>query len=77
MTLQQIMNCDKEILTPADVAEVLGCNAYSITLQAREDAKEGKSSLGFPVIVIGNRTKIPRRSFLRFMLRGMEGLEDG
>ena len=52
----------KEMLTPADVAPVLGCNPYSINVMAKADP----ARLGFPVCVIGNRVKIPRRAFLRW-----------
>jgi len=52
----------KEMLSPADVAPVLGCNPYSINVMAKADP----ARLGFPVCVIGNRVKIPRRAFLRW-----------
>lgn len=66
MTLTEIKCADKEILTPADVAPVLGCDPHSIRVQAQTDA----SMLGFPVIVIGRRVKIPRRAFLLFLEEG-------
>lgn len=69
-TLQEIENCGKDILSPTDVAGFLGCEPYSITLQAREDPR----MLGFPVIVMGSRTRIPREGFVRFC-RAM-GLEE-
>ena len=62
MTLQQIRASGKEMLSPADVAQVLGCNPYSINVMAKADP----ARLGFPVCVIGNRVKIPRRAFLRW-----------
>lgn len=62
-TLQEIKDCEKEMLTPEDVARVLGCKAYNINLQAKKDPK----ALGFPVIMVGTRVKIPRRGFIRFM----------
>ena len=62
-TLQEIKDCPKEMLVPVDVAGVLGCCAYNINLQAQKDPK----ALGFPVVVIGSRVKIPRRGFIRFM----------
>lgn len=67
MTLDEIRESSKEILNPSDICDVLGCSAYAITLQAREDAKNGTKSFPFPVIVLGTRTKIPRRPFLRVM----------
>ena len=62
MTMQQIRASGKEMLSPADVAPVLGCNPYSINVMAKADP----ARLGFPVCVIGNRVKIPRRAFLRW-----------
>ena len=57
----------KEMLSPADVAPVLGCNPYAINVMAKEDP----ARLGFPVGVVGKRVKIPRRAFLRWA--GYEG----
>ena len=63
MTLDEIRASDKTFLTPADVAGVLSADAQSIRIQAREFPE----ALGFPVICVGNRTKIPRKPFLRFL----------
>lgn len=63
MTLDEIRASDKIFLTPTDVAGVLAADAQSIRLQAREFPE----ALGFPVICVGNRTKIPRKPFLRFL----------
>lgn len=63
MTLQEIMDSDKVFLVPKDIAPVLGCDAYNISVAAR-DCPE---NLGFPVVRIGSRTKIPRIPFLRFI----------
>ena len=60
--LTSIAASGKEMLTPADVAPVLGCNPYSINVMAKADP----ARLGFPVCVIGNRVKIPRLAFLRW-----------
>ena len=63
MTLNEIKASEAIMLTPADVAGVLAADAQSIRLQAREFPE----ALGFPVIRVGNRTKIPRKPFLRFL----------
>lgn len=60
--LTRIAASAKEMLTPADVAPVLGCNPYAINVTV----KTNPAQLGFPVCVIGNRVKIPRRAFLRW-----------
>lgn len=63
MTLEEIRNSTKDVLTPADIAEVLGCDAQDIRVAARTAPEK----LGFPVIVIKSRIKVPRVPFLRFM----------
>ena len=63
MTLDEIRASDKTMLTPAEVAEVLGCDAQDVRIQARTAPER----LGFPVIIIKSRTKIPRVPFLRYM----------
>lgn len=63
MTLREIVECEKEMLTPKDIAPILGCDAYSISLAAKKNPK----ALGFKVIVVGTRTKIPRRAFLEHL----------
>ena len=60
--LARIAASGKEMLTPADVAPVLGCHPYAINVAVREDP----ARLGFPVCRVGNRVKIPRRAFLRW-----------
>ena len=62
MTLSEIRASTKTVLTPNDVCELLSCRRYDINLQAHNDP----SKLGFPVVVIGSRVKIPREAFLRF-----------
>ena len=63
MTLDEIKKSDKPVLTPADVAEVLGCDPHKI----RVTAKQRPELLGFPVCVVGTRTKIPRLPFIQFL----------
>lgn len=63
MTALELVNVPSEVLTCAQVAEVIGANPDTIRWQARQDP----SKLGFPVIVVGNRVKIPKRPFLRHM----------
>ena len=63
MTLDDMKRLNREFLTPAQVAEVLGCDPHGIRVWARQ-RPEG---LGFPVCLIGSRTKIPKRPFIQFM----------
>lgn len=62
MTIAEIRQSKKTVLTPNDICELLSCRRYDINLQAQNDP----SKLGFPVIVMGTRVKIPREAFLRF-----------
>ena len=63
MTLDEIRNSTKEVLTPAEVAEVLGCDPQDIRVQAKVHPER----LGFNVAVIGTRVKVPRLAFIRWM----------
>lgn len=65
-TLDGLEALPGEILTPAQVASVLGTDQQRIRVLARERPE----MLGFPVIVIGNRVKIPKRPFIAFMTGG-------
>ena len=66
MTLKEIEESGKEVLTCAEVAPVLKCNPATLHMQAIEEPRR----LGFPVIVMGSRVKIPRRPFLNYMMEG-------
>lgn len=70
MTYQEIVASDKVFLLTEDVAEVLGCKAYSINVQAQQDP----AKLGFPVCVTGSRVRIPRMGFLHWMQYGITRL---
>jgi hypothetical protein len=63
MTLDDLKRIDREFLTPAQVAEILNCSAHGVRIWARQRPEQ----LGFPVCVIGHRTKIPRRAFVAWM----------
>ena len=63
MNLQEMEITTKIWLTPADVAPILHCNPQCIRVQAQRDP----SKLGYPVIVIGSRVRIPRIPFLKYL----------
>lgn len=63
LTVEDVKQMERETITPAIAAEVIGCDAHELRLQARFRP----DLLGFPVIVCGTRTKIPRKPFIRFM----------
>ena len=60
--VRQIEMSEKDPLYPADVASIIGCSPYTITVQARNNP----NGFGFPIRVIGTRTQIPRHSFLKY-----------
>ena len=63
MTIKEMRQSDAVFLTPADVAPVIGCDPNWI----RRAAHDAPELLGFPVCVIGTRTRIPRKPFLAFI----------
>lgn len=66
VTLDDIKQMDREILTPAIVSQALEIDQQNIRYMARNRPE----LLGFPVSVFKSRTKIPRRAFVRFMEYG-------
>ena len=62
-TLDDLISMDKPFLTPADIAGVLGFNPQTIRVTARQRP----DLIGFDFTFVGNRMKIPRIPFLRFM----------
>ena len=68
MTLDDIKAMDRETITPAIAAQVLGMDPHYIRIVARRTPER----LGFPTIVYNSRTKIPRRAFIKFMEEGGE-----
>lgn len=63
MTITEMLESAEPFLSPADIAEVLQCDPQSIRGQAQSDS----SKLGYPVIIINRRIRIPRIPFLRYL----------
>lgn len=63
MTLDDAIESTKLYLDPTDVASILHCDPQCIRAQAHRDP----SKLGYPVIVIGHRVRIPRKPFLAYL----------
>lgn len=63
MTLEEIEGLSVEVLTCTQVGPVLRASPATI----HEQARERPELLGFPVIVIGSRVRIPKRAFIEFM----------
>ena len=60
MTMQELRSTDKDFLTVMDIAPVLGTSPQAIRCQAHSNP----AKLGFPVVIIGTRVKVPRKPFL-------------
>lgn len=63
MTLQELEQLETEVLTPKQVAPILGCQPYSINVAVRD----GKNPFPFPVIKMGSRVRIPKTPFIKTM----------
>jgi hypothetical protein len=62
MNISDLENLDRDFLTAAQIAPILGTDPNLIRYQAHNAPQK----LGFPVIVIGTRVKIPREGFINF-----------
>lgn len=54
---------DREWFTVTEISGVLNANPHTLRVTARQRP----DLLGFPVVVAGNRVKVPRIPFLRYM----------
>lgn len=61
--IQAIIDSNKEVLTPAEIAPILGVDPHYIRVAARQRPE----LLKFDFFISGNRTKIPRIPFLRYI----------
>ena len=64
MTLQELEQLETEVLTPNQVAPILGCQPYSINVATRD----GNNPFPFPIIRMGSRVRIPKKPFIKFMM---------
>ena len=70
MTYDWLYRTEKEMLTPADIAPILGADPQTIRLTA----KLHPEWIGYPYTFCGNRMRIPRTGFLNW-LTGKKGGE--
>lgn len=63
MTVAEMQASEKVFLTPYDISCVLKCTPQTIRVMARQEPQ----MIGFPFTFVGNRMKIPRIPFLRFI----------
>lgn len=63
MTIDELRAIPRSYLLPIEVASILECTPQLI----RNAARTKPQTLGFPVVVVGRRTKIPKLPFIAFM----------
>ena len=63
MTLEEIRRSGKDMLSPADIAEVIGSDQETIRVTARKHPERVR----FPFCFIGNRLKVPKEGFLNWL----------
>lgn len=63
LTLNDLIESQKAFFTPGDVSGVLGSNPQTIRVTARQRP----DLIGFEFTFVGNRMKIPKIPFLRFL----------
>lgn len=63
MTLEEMKSSTKLFITPADVAPLLESDPHTIRCSAREQP----DLVGFAFTMVGNRMKIPRMAFLKWL----------
>ena len=68
MALEELAAIPRDWLTCAQIAPVLGADASDIHDQTIQDPR----MLGFPVVVVKSRVKIPKKPFIRFMSEGLQ-----
>lgn len=56
-----MLQSSKPTITPSEAARVLSCAPYLLNVKAKS------GSLPFPAFFVGNRLKIPRIPFLRYL----------
>lgn len=66
LTIDEISACPKQFLDATDICGLLGTDPQHI----REQAQANPEKLGFPVVVMRNRVKIPRDAFVYFCRYG-------
>lgn len=64
--IKKLEKMDTLTITPAMAAKVLAADPHSIRMQARYHPER----LGFPTVCCGNRVKILREPFVRFVKYG-------
>jgi hypothetical protein len=62
LRLEDVRNMEEDMLTPAIVADVIGCSGFTLGTMAHEEPEK----LPFPCICIGRNTYFPRSGFINW-----------
>lgn len=68
LTIEDLEALPCEVLTCQQIAPILGADPGTI----HQQAIEAPYMLGFPVIVMKSRVKVPKRAFCAFMRNGIK-----
>lgn len=63
MTLQELEQLETDVLTPKQVAPILGCQPYTINVATRN----GNNPFPFPILRMGTRIRIPKMPFVKWI----------
>lgn len=73
MTLKDIEALPRETISACEAAAVIGCNPQLLRIQARQDPQ----ALGFPVICLPKRVKIPKAGFIAWFRGNAHLIREG
>ena len=60
-SIKALLNDSRAVITPADVSPILGCERYAVNVMVNN------GECPFPAFKTGNRVKIPRIPFLKYL----------
>ena len=75
MTLEELKNSRAAFVTCQDVGPIIQVDPHTLHMQALDE--KWKAKLGFPVNVFGNRVRIPRIPFLKYIGEDSDAAVDG
>ena len=63
LTLEDVRGMAEDMLTPAIVADVIGCSGFTLGRMAHEEPEK----IPFPSFCVGRNTYFPRSGFINWM----------
>lgn len=68
MTYEELLATKEPMISVEAAAGILGCTPQILRIKARDPEK--RRTLGFPIMAIGSRVKIPTRGLIKFLEGG-------